>query len=172
MPPFSVKKSSITRRFTDMVNPKTSRQTSSRDRPKEGSLTPPLQTTTPSSSSSPSSLQSRITASPQSVRYAFDEQHRLPITFLPFITTDSSFLKGLDVFGESKGSPKSLFEFNESPVEGDDAWFSMSDDRSSAFETLESPSISHNKTTLQLHSTPVRIGWVCEDGFKPIGEFE
>jgi hypothetical protein len=176
MPSFPVKKSSLTRRFTDIINPKTTRQPSSRDRPKEGSLTPPIQTTTPSSSSSssssPSSLQSRIAASPQSARYTYDEQHRLPVTFLPFIATDGSFLKGLDVFGESKGSPKSSFEFNDSPLEGDDTWFSMTDDQSSAFEALESPTISRNKTTLQSPSKTVRIGWICEDGFKPIGEFE
>lgn len=172
MPSSAAKKSSLTRRFTDMINPKTTRQPSSSDRPKEGSLTPPIQTTTPSSSSSPSSLQSRITASPHSARYTFDEQHRLPVTFLPFVSTDGSFLKGFDVFGESKLSPKSSFEFNESPLEGDDAWFSMSDEQSSAFEALETTAISQNKHTIQSPSKPVRIGWICEDGFKPIGEYE
>jgi len=169
----SAKKSSLTRRFTDMINQKTTRRPSRGDIPKEGSVTPPLQTTTPSSSSSsPQSMQSSITSSPQSLRYAFDEQHRLPVTFLPFVTTDTSFLKGFDVFGESKCSPKSSFEFHESPVEGEDNWFSMTDDRSSAFDTLEVATRSQSKATLRSPTKPIRIGWICEDGFKPIGEFE
>jgi hypothetical protein len=175
MPPMSsTKKSSLTRRFTEMINQKTTRRPSSRDGTKENSLTPPIQTTTPSSSSSsPQSIQSRLTSSPQSTRYTIDEQHRLPVTFLPFVTSDTPFLKGFDVFGESKGSPKSSFEFNESPVEGsEDNWFSMSDDRSSAFDMLESRTRSHSKTTLPSSMKSVRIGWICEDGFKPIGEFE
>jgi hypothetical protein len=173
MPSFSPKKSSITRRFTEMINQKTARRPSSRDGTKEGSVTPPFQTTTPSSlSSSPQSIQSQAMSSPQSTRYTFDEQHRLPVTFLPFLTTDTSFLKGLDVFGDSKSSPKSSFEFNESPVECEENWFSMSDDRSSAFDRLESKMRSHIKTTSQSPTKSIRIGWICEDGFKPIGEFE
>lgn len=177
MPTLTTKKSFITRRFTEMINQKTSsRRPSLGDGTKEGrgSITPPVQTTTPSSSgSSPQSIQSRITTSSQSTRYTFDEQHRLPVTFLPFVTTDTSFLKGLDVFGdESKGSPKSSFEFNESPVECEDNWFSMSGERSSAFDTLESRTRSPSKATIPSPTKSVRIGWVCEDGFKPIGEFE
>ena len=177
MPTLTTKKSFITRRFTEIINQKNSaRQPSSRDGAKEGggSITPPVQTTTPSSSSSsPQSIQSQITSSPQTTRFTVDEQHRLPVTFLPFVTTDTSFLKGLDVFGgESKGSPKSSFEFNESPVECEDNWFSMSDDRSSAFDTLESRMRSQSKATLPSPTKSVRIGWICEDGFKPIGEFE
>lgn len=178
MPTLTTKKSFITRRFTEIINQKTSsRRPSSRDGTKEGrgAITPPVQTTTPSSSSSssPQSIQSRTTCSPQSARYTFDEQHRLPVTFLPFVTTDTSFLKGLDVFGdESKASPKSSFEFNESPVECEDSWFSMSDEQSSAFDTLESKTESQSKATLPSPTKFVRIGWICEDGFKPIGEFE
>lgn len=172
MPSTSTKKSSITRRFTEMINQKTTRRPSLRDGAKEGSITPPFQTTTPSSSSSPQSIQSRIPSSPQSTRYTFDEQNRLPVTFLPFVTTDTSFLKGLDVFGESKGSPKSSFEFNESPVECEENWFSMSDDRSPAFDTLAGATSSQSKGTLLSPTKSVRIGWICEDGFKPIGEFE
>ena len=78
----SKNKSSLTRRFTDMINQKTVRLPSSSRNAgtKEGSTTPPVQTTTPSSSSS--SPQSRMTISPQSPRFTFDEQHRLPVTFL------------------------------------------------------------------------------------------
>src|SRR5271169_4592880 len=76
----SPKKSSITRRFTEMINQKTVRRPSPGDGLKEGSITPPFQTTTPSSSSSsPQSIQSRAMSSPQSTRYTFDEQHRLPV---------------------------------------------------------------------------------------------
>jgi hypothetical protein len=156
-----------------MINPKMIRLPSSRDATKEGSITPPAQTTTPSSSSSPQSELSRITtSSPQSTRYTFDDQHRLPVTFLPFVTTDTSFFKGLDVFGESAGSPKSSFEFHESPVEVVENWFSMSDDRASAFDVVESRTRSQSKATIQSSTKSVRIGWICEDGFKPIGEFE
>jgi hypothetical protein len=171
--PSSSKKSSFSRRFTDLINQKAIRRPSSRDGPKEGSITPPVQTTIPSSSSSPQSIQSRITASPQSSRYAFVDQHRLPVTFLPFVSTDSSFLKGLDVFGEeSRGSPKSSFEFNESPVEGEDSWFRLSDDTSSAFDTLQTRARSESKATLPSSVKSMTIGWVREDGFKPIGEYD
>ena len=173
MPPSTTKKSSITRRFTELINQKTAtRRPSSRDGAKEGgSSTPPLQTITPSSSSSsPQSMQSTITSSSQSTRYTFDEQ-RLPVTFLPFVTTDTPFIKGLDVFGDSKGSPKSSFEFNEQLEDCEDNWF-MSDDGCSEFDTLESGVRSKSKTTLQSRTKPVRIGWVCEDGFKPIDACE
>lgn len=168
----SKNKSSLTRRFTDMINQKTVRQPSSSRNAgtKEGSTTPPVQTTTPSSSSS--SPQSRMTISPQSPRFTFDEQHRLPVTFLPFVSTDIPFSKSMDVFGESKNSPKSSFEFGDSPVEVEENWFSMSDDRSSAFETLASRTRSHSKTTLPSPTKQVRIGWICEDGFKPIMEYD
>ena len=170
----SSKKASLTRRFTDLINQKTTRLPSSKNAgTKDGSTTPPVQTTTPSSSSSsPHSLQSRITTSPQSPRFTFDEHHRLPVTFLPFVSTDTPFSKGLDVFGESKNSPKTLFEFGESPVEVEENWFSMADDRSSAFETLASRTRSHSKTTLSSPTKQVRIGWICEDGFKPIMEYD
>lgn len=171
----SSKKSSLTRRFTDLINQKTTRLPSSSRNAgtKEGSTTPPVQTTTPSSSSSsPQSLQSRMTTSPMSPRFAYDEQHQLPVTFLPFVSTDIPFSKGLDMFGESKTSPKSSFEFGESPVEAEENWFTMSDDRSSAFETLASRTRSHSKTTLPSPTKQVRIGWICEDGFKPIMEYD
>jgi hypothetical protein len=162
----STKKSSLTRRFTDMINQKATPRPSKGDLHKEGSITPPVQTTTPSSSSS-----SPQSTSPQSVRYTFDEQHRLPVTFLPFVATDTSFLKELDIFGES---PKSSLEFldSESPVEGEESWFRMTDERSSAFDALETATRSHSKATLHSPTKPIRIGWICEDGFKPIGEFE
>src|SRR6202043_3814224 len=98
------------------------RRPSSSDGTKGGSFPPPKQTTTPSTSSSPLSIQSRTSTSPQDTRYTFDEQHRLPVTFLPFVSTDTHFLKGLDVFGDSKSSPRSSFEFSDSPIEPEDNW--------------------------------------------------
>jgi hypothetical protein len=172
-PPSASKKSSLTRRFTDMINQKATRRASKSDLRKEGVITPPIQTTTPpSSSSSPQSMQSSLTSSPPSLRYTVEEKHRLPVTFLPFVSTDTSLLKGLDIFGESKTSPKSSFEFNESPLECEENWFSMTDDQSSAFDTLGTATRSQSKTTLTSPTKSVRIGWICEDGFKPIGEFE
>jgi len=173
------KKASFTRRFTDLIKEKSNRRPSSRDGAKdEGLVTPPQQITTPSpssSTSSPLSLQSQATSlSPKSARYTFDEQHRLPVTFLPFVNTDNSFLKGLDdMLGESNNrSRKSSFEFNQSPVEGEENWYSMSDDQSSSFGTLESRTRSQSKSTLQSPTKSIAIGWICEDGFKPIGGFE
>ena len=167
------KKSSFTRRFTDMINQKTTpRRASLSDGTKGGTVTPPKQTTTPSSSSSPLSIQSMSSSSPQSTRYTFDEQHRLPITFLPFLSTDTHFLKGLDVFAEPKTSPRSSFEFNDSPVESEDNWFSLCDNQTSSFNVTERRARSQSKATTGSSVKDVTIGWICEDGFKPIGEFD
>ena len=167
------KKSSFTRRFTDMINQKTTpRRPSSSDGTKGGSVTPPKQTTTPSTSSSPLSIQSQNSSSPQSSRYTFDEQHRLPVTFLPFLSTDTHFLKGLDVFGESKSSPRSSFEFTHSPVEPEDNWFAIGDNQASSFTVTERRARSQSKATTGSSVKEVTIGWICEDGFKPIGEFD
>ena len=174
------KKASFTRRFADLIKEKSSRRPSSRDGAKDhhGTVTPPQQTTMPSPSSlasSPLSLQSQVSsASPKSGRYTFDEQHRLPVTFLPCVSTDNSFLTGLDdVFGESKTrSRKNSFEFNEPPVDVDENWYSMSDDQVSPFGTLETRTRSQSKSTVQSRTRSIAIGWICEDGFRPIGAFE
>lgn len=174
MPTLSSKKSSIGRRFNDLLSSKSPRRPSSSDDTKGGSVTPPKQTTTPSASSSPQGPQARTSSSPQP-RYTFDEQHRLPVTFLPFVSTgtEAPFIKGLDVFGEPKSSPRSSFEFNESPVEHEDNWFSMSQlQGSSAFHMQDSRTRSSSKGTYESTGKEITIGWVCEDGFKPIGEFD
>ena len=161
------KKSSFTRRFTDMINQKTTpRRPSSSDGTKGGSVTPPKQTTTPSTSSSPLSIQSQNSSSPQTSRYTFDEQHRLPVTFLPFLSTDTHFL------GESKSSPRSSFEFSDEPVESEDNWFAIGDNQASSFTVTERRARSQSKATTGSSVKEVTIGWICEDGFKPIGEFD
>lgn len=88
------------------------------------------------------------------------------MTFLPFIGTDSSFLK-FDVFGVDQ-SPGSEFDFTSSS-EGSN-WFNLSDDApSSAFNVPETMTRREVKAE---GPKSVTIGWVCEDGFRPIGEFE
>jgi hypothetical protein len=167
----SSKKSSIGRRFNDLIGSKTPRRPSSSDSTKGGSVTPPKQTTTPSASSSPQGPQTRTPSSPPT-RYTFDEQHRLPVTYLPFVSTETPFIKGLDdVFGESKSSPRSSFEFNESPIDHEDNWFSMSQG-SARFNMQDTRTRSSSKGTYESTGKEVTIGWVCEDGFKPIGEFD
>ena len=161
------KKSSLSRRFTDLIGQKQPRRPSSGSDTKEGTITPPLQTITPSASSSPLSVQSGTSySSPQSPRFTFDEQHRLPVTFLPFVATDSSFLK-LDMFGIEQSTSQ---EFDFTSTSDSSNWFGLHDEsQSSAFEM---PSPAASGTTKARTPKTMTIGWVCEDGFKPIGQFD
>jgi hypothetical protein len=164
-----LKKSSLSRRFTELINQKPSRRPSAGNETKEGSITPPLQTTTPSASASPLSIQTTSTecsSSPRSPRFTFDEQHRLPVTFLPFVGTETSFLK-FDMFGLEQ-STESDFDFTTSSESSN--WFNLSDDAQTSSFSI--PETMKKITTKSEAPKSVTIGWVCEDGFKPIGEFE
>ena len=157
------KASSLTRRITEIISHKS--RTSSTDDVKEvASTTPPLQSTTPSISSSPQTF-SRNASAPH--RNTIDDEHRLPVAFLPLVSTSTKFMKGLDVFGQE--SRESDFDFHDSPVEGEDNWFRMQDDHASAFAMLRSRPRSESKATSS-SAKSITIGWVREDGFKPIGE--
>jgi hypothetical protein len=150
-----------------MINQKT-RRPSVGDVPKQECVTPPTQTTTPSSASSPQNRSVANGSPSQAPRYTFDEQHRLPVTFLPFVSTET--FKGLDVFGQEIGvSDKSPYE---SPVEVEDSWFRMEDEPTSAFAELQMRARSESKATILSSARSVTIGWIKEDGFKPIGEYD
>jgi len=167
MPSSPSKKSTLSRRFTELINQKTPRRPSSGEDTKEGITTPPLQTTTPSTASSPLSIQSSPSDSPlQGHRFTFDEQHRLPVTFLPFVATETSFMK-LDIFG-SEETNHSEFDFTTSSESSN--WFNFSETTEiSSFEMPEP--ITKARKERQAPKT-MTIGWVCEDGFRPIGGFD
>src|SRR5579859_404317 len=169
--PSADKKSSLRSRFTDMINAKSPRRGSLSKGSKQGGATPPTETSTPPPSS-PRSVHLRNNSSPTSTRYTFDENHRLPVTFLPFVATDTSFMKGLEIFGETSGSSSSSFEFSDSPVDREDGWFSLSGDQSSAYNTPERKDSLRPRDTNASPEKDITIGWICEDGFKPIGVFD
>ena|ERR1700737_4567972 len=161
------KKASFTRRFTDMVAPKAPKAPRSMSFGRGDHILPTSAIITPPSS--PRSIQQH-NSSPQSTRYTYDEGERLPVTFLPLLSTDA--LKELDVFGEGTDSAN-LFGLSQSPADSEESWFSMPYDRPLVYEVPQTRKMSTASSTstesgLSTHRE-VTIGWICEDGFRPIG---
>jgi hypothetical protein len=165
--PTSPKKASFTRRFTDMVATKTPRRMSG-SRKGENNTPPPAFATPPAS---PRSTQPSNNSSPQSGRYQFDVEHRLPKTFLPFLSTD--VLKGLDVFGGDDNTARDTFDLSQSSGNSEEAWLRVFQNRSAySFPETRKMSTSSSMASSEMSGSPVKevtIGWICEDGFRPIG---
>jgi hypothetical protein len=106
-------------------------------------------------------------SSPHSTRYTFDQEHRLPVTFLPLLSTDA--LKGLDVFGggdAASDAVRDTFELSQSPAGSEETWFSAS------YDLPDTRKMSTSTVSSESSGSPVKavtIGWICEDGFRPIG---
>jgi hypothetical protein len=165
--PTSPKKASFTRRFTDMVATKTPRRMSGSRKGENN--TPPSAFATPPAS--PRSTQPSNNSSPQSGRYQFDVEHSLPKTFLPFLSTD--VLKGLDVFGGDDNPARDTFDLSQSSGDSDEAWLRVFHNRSAySFPETRKMSTSSSMASSEMSGSPVKevtIGWICEDGFRPIG---